>query len=87
MALNAKELACLLDGLLALLALRLKREWQKSCTFCFNRFLLNLERETTVGISDVPRGLGGFELSPPQIPKVFQNSTKLNLVVKTVKNC
>jgi len=42
-----------------------------------------------VGGSGVPRGesLGGFNLPPPQIPKVLQNRAKINPIVKTVKNC
>ena len=36
--------------------------------------------------SGVPRG-GGFEPPPLEIPKVLQNRAKLNLIVKTVKNC
>ena len=40
--------------------------------------------------SGVPRGRGGGGLgvqNPPEIPKAFQNRTKLNPIVKTVKNC
>jgi len=34
--------------------------------------------------SGIPRGWG---LTPPEIPKALQNRAKLNLIVKTVKNC
>jgi len=31
---------------------------------------------------------GGFQTPPPpEIPKALQNRAKLNLIVKTVKNC
>jgi len=39
--------------------------------------------------SGVPRGRGvwGVKPPPPPIPKAFQNRSKLNPIVKTVKNC
>ena len=37
--------------------------------------------------SGVPRGDLGFQPPPPEIPKGLQNRTKLNPIVKTVKNC
>jgi len=38
--------------------------------------------------SGVPRrGLGGSNPPPPEIPKALQNRSKLNPIVKTVKNC
>ena len=31
-------------------------------------------------------GVWGFQPPPPEIPKALQNRSKLNLIVKTVKN-
>jgi len=36
--------------------------------------------------SGVPRGVLGVPTPPPEIPKALQNRTKLNPIVKTVKN-
>ena len=40
-----------------------------------------------ISSSGVPRVVWGVQIPPPQIPKAFQNSAKLNPIVKTVKNC
>ena len=37
--------------------------------------------------SGVPSGGLGVQPPPPEIPKALQNRAKLNLNVKTVKNC
>jgi hypothetical protein len=43
---------------------------------------------TAVLCSGVPRGVWGVQTSPPpEILKALQNRAKLNLIVKTVKNC
>jgi len=38
-------------------------------------------------VSGVPRGVWFGGSNPPKIPKALQNSVKLNVIVKTVKNC
>jgi hypothetical protein len=45
----------------------------------------NYHASTTV--SGVPRGGGWGVQTPPEILKALQNRTKLNPIVKTVKNC
>ena len=37
--------------------------------------------------SGVPRGVWGVQTPPPEIPKSLQYRAKLNLILKTIKNC
>ena len=44
-------------------------------------------RHPPVSLSGVPREGFGVLNPPSKIPKALQNSSKLNPIVKTVKNC
>jgi len=59
---------------------------ERSCMFLYCILIVIVMYIFILCISGVPR-FGGVQTPPPEIPKALQNRAKLNLIMKTVKNC